>query len=38
MKLNIGDKAPDFSVENQDGKLIALSDYIGKKIILFFYP
>ena len=38
MKLNIGDKAPDFSVKNQDGKLIKLSDYIGKKIILFFYP
>lgn len=36
--LQIGDKAPDFSVKNQDGKLVQLSDFKGKKIVLFFYP
>ena len=38
MKLNIGDPAPDFSVPNQEGKMVKLSDYKGKKIILYFYP
>ena len=38
MKLNIGDSAPDFTVENQSGDLTKLSDYKGKKLILFFYP
>ena len=36
--LKIGDKAPEFSVKNQDGKRIKLSDFLGKKVILFFYP
>lgn len=36
--LNVGDKAPDFSVVNQDGKTIRLSDYKGQKVILYFYP
>ena len=36
--LKIGDKAPDFEVKNQMGDLIRLKDYLGKKIILFFYP
>lgn len=36
--LNIGDKAPDFSLPNQNGEIIKLSDFIGKKIILYFYP
>ncbi|MBF7042641.1 thioredoxin-dependent thiol peroxidase [Campylobacter volucris] len=36
--LKIGDKAPDFELLNQDGVKIALKDFIGKKIILYFYP
>ena len=36
--LKIGDKAPNFSVNDQDGNTISLSDYKGKKLVLFFYP
>ena len=36
--LNVGDQAPDFSGENEKGETISLSDYAGKKLILFFYP
>ena len=36
--LKEGDKAPDFILENQDGKKIRLSDHLGKKVVLFFYP
>lgn len=36
--LKIGDKAPDFKVNNQDGSTTSLSDYKGKKLVLFFYP
>jgi peroxiredoxin Q/BCP len=36
--LNEGDKAPDFVAINQDGKEVKLSDYKGKKVILYFYP
>jgi len=36
--LKIGDKAPDFEVKNQQGEVVALKDYLGKKIVLFFYP
>jgi peroxiredoxin Q/BCP len=37
-KLKEGDKAPAFSAKDQDGKMIHLSDFSGKKLILFFYP
>ena len=37
-KLKIGDKAPDFTAKDQDGKQITLSSYRGKKVILYFYP
>ena len=33
-----GTKAPDFELYDQDGKLHKLNDYIGKKVILYFYP
>jgi peroxiredoxin Q/BCP len=37
-KLSVGDKAPDFTAKDQDGKQITLSAYKGKKVILYFYP
>ena len=33
-----GQKAPYFKLQNQDGKFISLSDFSGKKLILYFYP
>lgn len=36
--LKAGDKAPDFTGLNEKGESISLSDYKGKKLILFFYP
>ena len=36
--LKSGSKAPVFSLENQDGKKVKLSDFKGKKVLLFFYP
>lgn len=36
--LKTGDKAPDFSGTDQNGKEITLKDFKGKKIVLFFYP
>jgi peroxiredoxin Q/BCP len=38
MKLKKGSKAPAFTIENQDGENVSLSDYKGKKVALFFYP
>lgn len=37
-KLNIGDKAPDFSGVTQNGKTLTLADFKGKKLVLYFYP
>lgn len=37
-KLKIGDKAPDFKGLNQNGEQVALSDYKGKKLVIYFYP
>ncbi|MBA5791327.1 thioredoxin-dependent thiol peroxidase [Flavobacterium sp. xlx-214] len=36
--LKIGDKAPFFEGVDQNGNMIKLSDYKGKKVVLFFYP
>ncbi len=36
--LKIGDKAPDFDSIDQNNKTVRLKDYLGKKIVLFFYP
>ena len=36
--LEIGTKAPDFELPDQNGQTHKLSDYIGKKVILYFYP
>ncbi|MAJ51548.1 MAG: thioredoxin-dependent thiol peroxidase [Flammeovirgaceae bacterium] len=38
MTLKKGDVAPEFSAINQDGKIINLKDYKGKKLVLYFYP
>ncbi|WP_026624595.1 thioredoxin-dependent thiol peroxidase [Eggerthia catenaformis] len=36
--LKLGTKAPDFKLEDQKGEVHQLSDYLGKKVILYFYP
>ena len=36
--LEVGVKAPDFTLPDQNGDLHSLSDYRGKKVILYFYP
>ena len=36
--LNIGDEAPGFELMDEDGKKTALSDFKGRKIIVYFYP
>ena len=37
-RINIGDEAPDFTLEDQDGKAVTLSSYRGKKsVVLVFY-
>lgn len=36
--LKVNDKAPSFEAKDQNGKLIKLSDYNGKKLVLYFYP
>ncbi|MBM6549978.1 thioredoxin-dependent thiol peroxidase [Marinomonas ostreistagni] len=38
MSLTIGQPAPDFESKDQDGNPIKLSDFRGKKVILYFYP
>ena len=36
--LEIGAKAPDFTLIDKDGNSISLSDFAGKKVVLYFYP
>jgi peroxiredoxin Q/BCP len=36
--LNVGDQAPDFALQNQNGDLVRLSDYKGKTVVVYFYP
>lgn len=38
MALQVGDKAPSFEAKDQDGNSIKLSDFQGKKIVIYFYP
>jgi peroxiredoxin Q/BCP len=38
LAMKIGDPAPDFSAPNQEGKVVKLSNFRGKPVILFFYP
>lgn len=36
--LEVGMKAPDFTLNDKDGKPISLSDFLGNKVVLYFYP
>ena len=37
--IKIGDNIPDFSLKDQDGNLLKISNYLGKKkLVIFFYP
>jgi len=36
--LEVGVKAPDFTLFDKDGNTVSLSDYLGKKVVLYFYP
>jgi peroxiredoxin Q/BCP len=36
--LDAGMQAPDFSLPDKDGNIITLSDFKGKKVVLYFYP
>ena len=36
--LEAGMQAPAFTLANKDGKIVSLSDFLGKKVVLYFYP
>lgn len=36
--LNVGDKAPDFSLPTDSGSAISLAEFEGKKLVLYFFP
>lgn len=36
--LEIGQKAPEFTLTDKNGKQVSLSDFLGKKVVLYFYP
>lgn len=36
--LEVGTKAPDFTLPDKDGNSVSLSDFLGKKVVLYFYP
>ena len=36
--LNIGDKAPEFTLQDKEGREVSLSDFKGSKVVLYFYP
>lgn len=36
--LSIGEKAPDFTLNDKDGNPVSLGDFLGKKVVLYFYP
>ena len=37
-QLKVGDKAPKFTLADQDGAKVSLSDFAGKKVLVYFYP
>lgn len=36
--LSIGEKAPDFTLFDKDGNAVSLTDYLGRKVVIYFYP
>ena len=36
--LEVGTKAPDFTLKNQEGQEVSLSQFAGKRVVLYFYP
>lgn len=36
--LEVGTKAPDFTLPDQNGNMVSLSDFAGKRVVLYFYP
>ena len=36
--LSAGIKAPDFTIKDKDGKEVKLSSFLGRKVVLYFYP
>ncbi|MFM7851062.1 MAG: thioredoxin-dependent thiol peroxidase [Flammeovirgaceae bacterium] len=38
MALTVGTKAPNFTIKDQDGKSVSLTEFKGKKVVLYFYP
>ena len=36
--LEVGTKAPDFTLKNQEGQEVSLSQFVGKRVVLYFYP
>ena len=36
--MNVGMKAPDFTLNDKNGNAVSLSDFLGKKVVLYFYP
>ena len=36
--LKVGDKAPDFAATDHRGKLVRLADFLGKTLVMWFYP
>tara|TARA_Y100000782_G_scaffold9235_1_gene10672 strand:+ start:994 stop:1209 length:216 start_codon:yes stop_codon:yes gene_type:complete len=36
--IKVGDKAPDFVLKDQDGKVHKLSDYRGQRVIVYYFP
>ena len=38
MALEVGRKAPAFALPDEDGNLVKLSDFAGRRLVLFFYP
>lgn len=36
--ITVNEKAPDFTLTDSEGRQVSLSDYIGKKVVLYFYP
>jgi thioredoxin-dependent peroxiredoxin len=36
--MQVNDKAPEFTLANEDGEKVSLNDFRGKNLVLFFYP